>query len=427
MRRILKKSSLFWRSSRKVSTHTIHRLKVHAHAILDSRGTPTVAVELSNGVHTVTASVPSSKEASERGAREVRDDDGVHVDTAVANVNGPIAGVLRLAPLDPILVDRMLVDLDGTKDKSRLGANAILPVSIAMRRLAALHEGIPLWRYIAHESNSLPAFPRLYMNMLNGGVHADFRLPFEEYLVVINGRDPEAMYKKATTIFGRLGRIVSAAHPEVRMGELAGYAPAIAELTKPFELLREAIAHDPDTHLGIDVAASKLYHEGLYFLNGEAHSRKELLALYKDLVERFDIRTIEDPFDAHDLEGFQAVTKALGEKALIVGDDLTVTSPELVRRLAFGKAGNALVIKPNDVGTISEVYAAAQIARSAGWELIAAHRLGETSDTFLSDLAVGLGCFGIKAGAPTQKENRVKYERLTKIGKEFFANMPRGK
>lgn len=409
-----------------MSVRAIHQLKVRAHSIADSRGKPTIAVEMTDGEHTVSASVPSGKSAGSREARELRDRDGSHVDTAVEKVNGKIAGMLRLSPLDPLAIDGMLLELDGTPDKSGLGANAMLGVSIAVRRLAAAHEKVPLWKYIAKESNSLPGFPKLYMNMLNGGAHADFRLPFQEYIVVVGGRDPERMYRKADTIFGRLGRIMARSIGKVPMGDEGGYSPAIARIEKPFEILREAIAHDPDAFLAIDAAASELFHKGFYTLTNVAHTRTEMLDIYKDLALRFDLRSIEDPFDEDDIEGFQAITKVLGEQALIVGDDLTVTNPAIVRRVAFAKGANAMIVKPNQIGTIAEVYAAAQIARSAGWKLVASHRSGETIDTFIADLSVGLGCYGIKAGAPTQKERRVKYERLVKIGKEFFDSMVRG-
>ena len=405
------------------ATRTIHQLKVFANATEDAHGRPTVEVTLSDGEYSVHAKVPTGDNSGTRGAKELRDRDSDRVDEAIANINGPIADMLRLSAFDPLLIDKKLLELDGTPDKSRLGANALLGVSMATRRLAALHAGVPLWKFIAHESNSLPAFPRLYMNMLCGGVYADFRLPFQEYMVVVGGKDPVAMYHKATTIFGRLSRIMKTRYPKAEIGREGGYSPMFADMGKPFEILREAAAHEPDTFLALDAAAGALSHNGLYVFNRAVYTKGELLAVYKDIVDRFDVQSIEDPFDKGDIEGFQAMTKVLGGQILVVGDDLTLTDPTMVRRIAFAKGANAMLVKPNQVGTIAEVYAAAVLARSAGWKLVAGHASGETDDTFVSDLAVGLGCYGIKAGAPNRQECRVKYERLMGIGKEFFANM----
>jgi len=405
------------------ATRTLHQLKVFANATQDAHGKPTVEVTLSDGEYSVHAKVPTGTNSGNCGAKELRDRDSDRVDGAVDNINGPIADMLRLSALDPLLIDKKLLELDGTLDKSRLGANALLGVSIATRRLAALHAKVPLWKFIARESNSLPAFPRLYMNMLNGGVHADFRLPFQEYIVVAEGKDPVAMYRKVETIFGRLSRIIKERYPNVPVGREGGYSPLFAEIEKPFELLREAMAHETDAFLAIDVAGSELAHNGLYVFNHVVYKREEMLAIYKDLTRRFDVRSIEDPFDKNDIEGFQTMVKTLGNRLLVVADNLTLTDPTVLRRIIFAKGANALLIKPTQVGTLTEVYAAATLARSAGWKLITGHAAGETDDPFIADLAVGLGCYGIKAGAPTKQECRAKYERLLGIGKEFSANM----
>lgn len=405
------------------ATRTIHQLKVFANAIEDAHGKPTLAVTLSDGEYSVHAKVPTGDNSGVRGAKELRDIDTDRVDAAIDNINGPIADMLRLASFDPLLIDKKLLELDGTPDKSRLGANALLGVSMATRRLGALHAGIPLWKFIARESNSLPAFPRLYMNMFCGGIYTDFHLPFQEYLIVVEGNDPETMYRKADTIFVRLSRIMKARYPTVKIGREGGYTPSFPELEKPFELLREVLSHETDAFLALDAAGSALVHNGLYVFNHVVYKPEELLTIYKDIVRRFDVRSIEDPFGKDDIEGFQSITKALGDQLLVVADNLTLTDPTMVRRVVFADAANAMLIKPNQVGTIAEVYEAAALARSAGWKLIAGHAAGETDDTFMTDLAVGLGCYGIKAGAPNKRECRAKYERLMGIGKEFFASM----
>lgn len=410
-----------------VSTKVIHQIRLRAQSVLDSRGNPTVSVEMTDGEFTVEAKVPSGKSAGTREAKELRDRDSNRVDTAVDNVNKKIAGLLHVTPLDPMAIDRAMIEEDGTADKSHLGANAMLAVSMASRRLAALHGKVPLWRYIARESETEPAFPKLYMNMLNGGVHADFKLPFQEYIVIADGKDPQSMYQKASNVFGRLGRIIARRYKNVPMGDEGGFVPPASTIERPFELLREAIAHDVGVHIGIDAAASELYHGGMYVLGGIPHTREELLSVYEDLAYRFNLRSIEDPFDENDIKGFQSIMRSLGGTALIVGDDLTVTNPAIVRRAAFAKAANAMIVKPNQIGTLAEVYEAVNVARDAGWKLIASHRSGETDDTFIADLAVGIGAYGIKAGAPTQRQRRVKYERLLAIGKEFeTARQPHG-
>ncbi len=385
---------------------------------LDSRGRPTIEVLLRAGQFEAHAKVPSGKSAGSREACELRDPDGVGVSRAIQNVNTTIADVLIGLPCDPLAIDQTLLALDGTANKTHLGANAMLGVSMATLRCAALLRGIPLWKLIAELSQSTPSLPRLYMNMLNGGAHASFRLPFQEYIVVVGGETVRGAYTHAKEIFERLGVLVNA-HGPVPMGDEGGYSPDIPSIEEPFRLLRDAIGDTPETFIAIDVAASEFFADGQYAILGTKYTASALQAVYDMLCRQYNIKSIEDPFDELDFSAFATMTKNLGENILVVGDDLTVTNPRIVAEMVNEHRANAMIVKPNQIGTITEVFEAVTIAREAGWKLIASHRSGETDDTFISDLAVGIGAYGLKAGAPTQMERRVKYERLLAIEKEF--------
>lgn len=386
---------------------------VTARSIPDTRGRPTVETTLTAGTLSATASVPSGKSTGSHEAHELRDSDG-GVATAVANVRGEVASALSsrdFASADE--VDAFLIALDGTEDKSRLGANAILSVSIAAQRLFALEAGIPLWRAIANRAGTTPAAPRLFVNVMNGGAHADFKLPFQEYLLVVEGYTSTA-FPVAQEAFARLGKQLG----NVPMGDEGGYAPAFAELDEPFTLLAELVKEFPGTSIAIDAAASELYRDGSYQLLGKPYAAGELSFLYEDLVARFPFHSIEDPFSEDAGADFTRLTAALGGKILVVGDDLTVTNPARVT-LAAGKSEiNAVLIKPNQIGTVSEAILAVQETHDAGWKAIASHRSGETDDTFISDFAYGVGAHGIKAGGFAQRERIVKYERLLAIEQE---------
>jgi enolase len=290
---------------------------------------------------------------------------------------------------------------------------------MAALRLEALSAGTPLWKYIAGAAKTTPGFPHLYMNMLNGGAHANFRLPFQEYIVVVGGRGADGAYAKANQIFDVLGTLVERYYGKVAMGDEGGYSPEIKGVARPFELLQDAAGSESGVFLAIDAAASEFFLDGKYVIDGAPFSRDEMLGEYRKLVGTFHLRSIEDPFDEDDLIGFSSITKELGSGILVVGDDLTVTNPRITKMMIEKNYANAMIIKPNQIGTVSEVFMTARIASEAGWKLIVSHRSGETDDTFIADLAFGLGAYGLKAGAPTQRERRVKYERLVAIEKEF--------
>lgn len=408
-----------------------------ANPIPDTRGRQTVETTLFAGDISATASVPSGKSTGEHEAVEL---DAV---LAIENVNGEIASALAgrdFGSLDEL--DDFLVELDGTPDKSRLGANAILSVSIAAMRLSALQNNVPLWREVAKRASDGKGFfesvpsaakrnalkksfsvasnsPCLFVNVMNGGVHADFRLPFQEYILVVEGKTSAALplaheaFAKLGELLTREGRLTS-----LTMGDEGGYAPTFDTLEKPFELLAELVRELPNTSIAIDAAASQLFHEGEYRILGKAYSADTLAREYVNLVENFNVKSIEDPFDENAHHDFASLASLIGEKILIVGDDLTCTNPARIREAVKNKEINAVLIKPNQIGTVRESIQAVQATYAAGCKAICSHRSGETDDTFIADFAYGVGAHGIKAGGLAQRERLEKYERLLAIERE---------
>lgn len=392
---------------------------VVARSIPDTRGRPTVETTLHSEARRASGSVPSGKSTGEREAFEM--DGGV----AVEKVNGEIASALAGHDFgSPDELDAFLIELDGTPNKSRLGANAILSVSIAATRLFALAEGKPLWKTIARreELSSEHEPPRLFVNVMNGGVHANSpstplgagKLPFQEYMLIIEGKTSSA-FPVAQEAFAKLGELLGSGTP---MGDEGGYAPTFDTLEKPFEILAELVEEFPSASIAIDAAASQLFHDGAYDILGKPYSTEELVRVYEDLVARFPLISIEDPFDEHAADDFIRFTAAADERILVVGDDFTCTNPRLVADAVEKKAINAVLIKPNQIGTVREAMQAVREAQAAGLKVIASHRSGETADTFIADFAYGIGAYGIKAGGLGQKERLQKYDRLLAIERE---------
>jgi len=390
---------------------------VSAKSILDTRGRPTVETTLSTDTFSATVSVPSGKSTGSHEACELRDGDG-GVSVAISNINGEIAKTIIGRSFDlPDELDSLLIKLDGTPNKSRLGANAILSVSIAAMRLSAMLEGTPLWNAVARRADTTPSAPRLYVNIMGGGAHADFRLPFQEYLLIIDGKTSAAL-PIAREIFSKIGEQLGAKIP---MGDEGGYSPSFDTIEKPFEIFSELVKEFPNTSIAIDAAASELFHDGIYRLLEKSYSSKELLHLYENLVAQFPIHSIEDPFAENADDDFARLTAALGGKILIIGDDLTVTDPARIKDAANNKEINAVIIKPNQIGTVREAIEAVKETYAAGFKAVASHRSGETSDTFIADFAYGIGAHGLKAGGLGQRERLVKYERLLAIEGEAEA------
>ena len=395
---------------------------VEARQILDTRGQPTIETTISANTLSATASVPSGKSTGSHEACELRDTDG-SVTRAIENVNGEIAKALvgrRFESLDEL--DSLLIELDGTQNKSRLGANAILSVSIAAQRLSALLEDVPLWSAIAKRAGTTPHAPRLYINCMEGGAHANFCLPFQEYLLVVDGKTSEA-FPIAKELFAKLGEKLGS---DVPMGDEGGYAPTFETLEPPFEILAELIKESPNVKIALDAAASELFHDGAYQLLGKSYSPDELANMYQGLASLFPIHSIEDPFAENAGSDFTRLTASLDNpstslgttRVLVVGDDLTVTDPVRIKSAAENKEINAVIIKPNQIGTVREAIEAVQAAYAAGFQAVASHRSGETTDTFIADFAYGIGAHGLKAGGLMQRERLVKYERLLAIERE---------
>lgn len=417
---------------------------VSAVPIRDTRGRATLKATLSAGRLSATASVPSGKSTGSHEACELRDADG-SVASALSNVNGEIADALIHRDFNsPDEIDEFLIALDGTLDKSRLGANAILPVSIAAQRLFAQEENMPLWRAIATRggfttaeifkersdyenpsvvSKKATTAPRLYVNMMNGGVHVHpavasakgdgFPLPFQEYLLVVEGKMSDA-FPIAHEAFAKLGERLG----DIPLGDEGGYAPSFDTLERPFELLAELVQEFPNTAIALDAAASGLLHDGSYTLLGKSYTSDELLALYVHVASQFPVHSIEDPFAENAYSDFTRITASLGNAVLIVGDDLTVTNPLRIKDAAEHTEINAVLIKPNQIGTVHEAIEAVQETYAASFATIASHRSGETDDTFISDFAYGIGAHGIKAGGLAQSERLAKYDRLLEIEQE---------
>ena len=409
----------------------MHIDSVSAREIPDTRGKPTIETTITAGEFIATASVPSGKSTGSHEALELRERDG-GVLTAIEHVEKEIAHALMaraVASADD--VDELLIELDGTPDKSRLGANAILSVSIAAQRLDALEAGVPLWKAIANRAGTTPAAPRLYVNVMNGGVHVHpagalaegdrFPLPFQEYILVVEGLPSEALAitREAFTKLGeRLATLLKLDFNEVPMGDEGGYAPTFSALDEPFELLDALVAEFPHTSIAIDAAASELYKDGAYHLIGKSYTPDDLAREYARLADQFPFHSIEDPFAEDAGTDFAKLTATIGNKVIVIGDDLTVTNPHRIKDAIDHKEINGVLIKPNQIGTVMEAIRAVKMTQQAGWAAVCSHRSGETDDTFIADFAYGCGAHGIKAGGLGQKERLEKYERLLEIEME---------
>jgi enolase len=410
-------------------------VSVHALEILDSRGNPTlrVFVTLQDGT-SACASVPSGASTGEHEAVERRDGDkarygGKGVRQAMAHVNELIAPLL--IGRDPVRqgeIDRLLIELDGTPNKRKLGANAIVGVSMAVARAAAAAAGLPLYRYLG--GPGAVRLPMPMMNILNGGRHADNNVDFQEFMVVPLGAPTFAeALRWGVETFHALKQILRRRGYPTGIGDEGGFAPHLQRGEEACELIVEAIqaaGYQPATEVAIalDPAATSFFEDGAYNLAKSGQGRKtsgEMTALYKAWIDKYPIVSIEDGLAEGDWEGFRQQTAALGDKIQIVGDDIYVTNTHFIARGIREKTTNAVLIKLNQIGTVSETIAAIQLCRQAGWRFIISHRSGETEDTFLADVAVAMGGGLIKAGSASRSERIAKYNRLLEIENELGA------
>jgi enolase len=414
--------------------------QIKARQILDSRGNPTIEVDVATDNGTFRASVPSGASTGIHEALELRDKNdsynGKSVMKAVKNAQTRIAAALvGKDETQQKEIDQIMIDLDGTNNKANLGANAILGVSMAVCRAGAAAKGIALYQHIAElaeKDTSSYVMPVPGFNVINGGTHAGNGLAMQEFMILPTGAESfsEAMRMGAET-YHALRSVIKSKYglDACNVGDEGGFAPSIQDNREGLELLKEAIekaGYTGKIDIGMDCAASEFYKEGNYDLGFKTESNiisgEELGNIYKDFVDEFPIVSIEDPFDQDDFDSFAKMTAEVGEKVQIVGDDLLVTNPERIRTAIEINACNALLLKVNQIGSISEAIQACLDSKAAGWGVMVSHRSGETEDNFIADLVVGLKTGEIKTGAPCRSERLAKYNQLLRIEEELKEN-----
>ena len=418
---------------------TMKITEVHAREILDSRGNPTVEVEVTAETETTgrktTAreSVPSGASTGRFEAVELRDGDreyfGLGTKKVVDHVNTKIReALLGMNVLDQALIDRRMVELDGTDNKGNLGANAILGVSLACAKTAAAALDMPLYRDIG--GGNAKRLPVPMMNVINGGVHAKNSLDFQEFMILpIGAKSYREALRMGAEVYHFLRQILNEEGYATAVGDEGGFAPDLADAGEVFRYLGKAVEKagytvGKDVVYAMDAAASELYNEetGMYHFPGEngiCRDEEEMIALYEDLAKRFPLVSIEDGLQEDDWEGWQSLTGRLGDGMQLVGDDLFVTNPKRIKCGIKLNAGNAVLIKVNQIGTLTEALDAIEMAQCAGYHTVISHRSGETEDAFIADLAVAVNAGQIKTGAPCRAERTAKYNRLLRIEEEL--------
>ncbi|OIR42928.1 phosphopyruvate hydratase [Corynebacterium sp. NML120713] len=404
-------------------------MHVFAREILDSRGNPTVEAEvfLDDGAHGI-AGVPSGASTGAHEAHELRDGGdrygGKGVQKAVKNVNEEIADALAgIEADDQRLLDQAMIELDGTDNKSRLGANAILGVSIAAAKAAAESAGLPLYRYIGGPNAHILPVPM--MNIVNGGEHADSGVDVQEFMIApLSAESFAEALRMGAEVYHSLKSVINAKGLSTGLGDEGGFAPSVDSTRAALDLIVEAIEKagfkpGEDVALALDVASSEFFEDGVYKFEGGEHSAEEMAKVYEELIAEYPIVSIEDPLQEDDWEGYANLTKTIGDKVQIVGDDFFVTNPERLARGIKEHAANALLVKVNQIGTLTETFDAVDMAHRAGYRTMMSHRSGETEDTTIADLALALGCGQIKTGAPARSERVAKYNQLLRIEQEL--------
>lgn len=404
---------------------------IHAREIFDSRGNPTVEVDVRLTDGTLgRAAVPSGASTGDREAVELRDGgarlQGKGVSKAVSNVNGEIYEALKgQSPFNQAKLDHLMIELDGTKNKSRLGANAILGVSMAISRAAANSEKIPLYRYLGGVDLELP---QPFFNVINGGVHADSGIDVQEFLITPVKRDSfRDGLEKIANIYHTLKKILSDKGLETAVGDEGGFAPKLGSTENAIATLYQAIESagyvpGEEIAIAIDPASSEFYDdkEKVYRFEGQNLTSKELLTYYENLVEKYPaLISIEDGFSEHDWEGFAAQTKAQGQKIQLVGDDIFVTNPQIFKEGIKKDVANAILIKLNQIGTVTEAIEAISLARKAGYKTMISHRSGETVDSYIADFAVAMHAGQIKTGSMARSERVEKYNQFLRIEEDL--------
>ncbi|MCX6764910.1 MAG: phosphopyruvate hydratase [Candidatus Nealsonbacteria bacterium] len=410
---------------------------IKAREILDSRGDPTIEVDLVTQDGIFQSSVPSGASKGRNEAKELRDGGkryhGKGVLKAIKNVNEVLAEKLEgKEATQQKEIDYLMLKLDGTKNKARLGANAILAVSMAVCRAGAKAKGISLFQYISqifnfeYKNQVLPesVLPQPCFNIINGGAHAGSELDVQEFMILPRAGSFVENLRQASEIYHVLKGILKEKFKEssINLGDEGGFSPPLNKSEEALSLIMEAIkksGYFQKTEIGLDVAATQFYKNKKYNFEGRSLTSKEFLNFYKKEIQDFPILFIEDPFAEEDFDGFAGITRSIEKKIFILGDDLITTNLERMKIAEEKKACSGMIIKPNQVGTVTETLEAAKLAKFYGWKILVSHRSGDTFDSFISDLAVGIGADFIKAGAPARGERVEKYNRLLRIEEEL--------
>lgn len=399
---------------------------VYANEVLDSRGNPTVKVTvyLSDGTK-ADAIVPSGASTGKKEALELRDGDkkrfgGKGVLKACENVITTIAdGIIGLDPFDQGFLDSVLLELDATKNYSKLGANATLGVSMAVAKAAAKSLDLPLYRYLGGVNASV--LPTPMFNIINGGAHANNSVDFQEFMIMPFGFETfNDALRAAAEIYQNLKNLLNELGHSTAVGDEGGFAPNLKDNEEPIKLILKAIkksGYEPgkEIKIALDVASSELFKDGFYHLENKKFTSDELISKYEDLCQKYPIYSIEDALDEDDWEGWKKLTKKLGDKVQLVGDDLFVTNEEILRKGIEDGVANAILIKPNQIGTLTQTLKAIRLAHRNGYKTIISHRSGESEDSFIADLAVAVNAGQIKTGATARSERNAKYNRLLDI------------
>ncbi len=399
--------------------------RINLRVIPDSKGKDTLEAEMESGGVKVTASVPAGESTGKNEAKPV------DPKKALVKVKWVFLQIKDHQFNSLEQFDGLLNTLDGTDNKSSLGANLILSLSLSFTKLLAKKNGMEIWELISKISGSKPALPLCFFNVIEGGVHGG-GLPFQEYWFIPKTNSPRESLSKATVFIKALGEKIQEKYGQIKMGSEGGYTVPSQDPAEGLKIMQEvysrslleysrsdliASATNSFIQFGLDVVASTFYQDSRYVVGGKTMDRDQLLSYYKQIITAYPLLAIEDPFAEEDWGGFTKITQALGRKVWIVGDDLTTTNPKMIKLADEKKAVNAVIVKPTQIGTITETIQAANLAKSFGWKIIVANRGEETMDSFIADLAVGLGADAIKSGCPLQKERLVKYERLVEIEK----------
>jgi len=400
--------------------------EVRAREILDSRGNPTIEVTVFTDNFSGTAAVPSGASTGEYEALELRDGGkryhGKGVLKAIKNIHTKIAP--RIVGVDCARqreIDSLMIEADGYKDKSNLGANAILGVSLACARAAANSQNMPLYEYLNSfiQIKAQPKLPRMFFNIINGGKHADNKLSFQEFMIAPKFNSVQKNLQAASEVYHTLKKDLHriCGKGATNVGDEGGFAPVkLRNAEQALELLKKAISksgYGGKVEIAMDCAASEFYKKNRYYVEGKKMTSEKLLNYYLKLIKKYPIISIEDTFDQDDFTSFALLKEKC--KIQVVGDDLTVTNPERIQHAVDEKSCNCLLLKVNQIGTLTEAIEAAALAKDQGWEVMVSHRSGETEDTFIADLVVALGCGQIKSGAPCRGERTAKYNQLLRI------------